>query len=95
MYFMTFKKALCGACKKMAAWFRWRPCEHFWMPIYYLPKPVSDPGVLDTRPHSRCTECGKTQPLGSVPDRSAECTCDHTAQKKAGWDHCPHCKVWL
>ena len=28
-------------------------------------------------------------------DRSAECTCDHTAQKKAGWDHCPHCKVWL
>jgi hypothetical protein len=23
-YFMTFKKVVCGSCKKMTAWFRWR-----------------------------------------------------------------------
>jgi hypothetical protein len=37
-------------------------CEHFWLPIYYPVEPARDPGVLDTRPHARCTECGKTQP---------------------------------
>lgn len=31
----------------------------------------------------------------SQSDRSAECASDHTAQKKAGWDHCPNCKAWL
>lgn len=47
-------------------------CEHFWLPIYYQASPGSHAGVLDTRPHSRCTECGKTQPQDSEHAKAVE-----------------------
>ena len=37
-----------------------KKCNHFWVPIYYPAESVCDPNALDTRPYSRCTECGKT-----------------------------------
>lgn len=41
-------------------------CKHCWVPIYYPAEPVRDPDKLDTRPHSRCTMCGRTQPFNKA-----------------------------
>jgi len=37
----------------------------------------------------------RTTDLTAAVAAKSECVGDHSAQKNAGWDHCPICKAWL